>query len=349
MLDVKKVWWVLLAVLVGCSQMGQGGRWLPDDGEAVVVNEEKAADKERLAGLPEDFARLAIPYLRGMELEGSEIWIERSVGETAGYTMMVASYESEGLKINGLLTRPKGEAPDGGWPAVVFVHGYIPPKNYVTTEKYEDYVDGLAEAGLVVFKIDLRGHGSSDGEANGAYYSSDYVIDTLNARASLAKLGYVNPEKIGLWGHSMAGNVVLRAMAVRPEIPAGVIWAGAVYTYRDMAEIGISDASYVPSQNASRGKRGELYELVGAPSEGGEFWELVAPASFVGELKGKVQVHHATNDPVVSVEYARNLERIMQAARADYELYEYPSGGHNLTGAVFGEAMWRTVEAFLGM
>ena len=132
------------------------------------------------------------------------------------------------------------------------MHGYIPPSTYVTTEKYTDYVDFLARSGYVVFKIDLRGHGDSEGVARGGYYSADYVIDTLNARAALENADFVNKNKIGLWGHSMAGNVVTRSLAVRPEIPAIVIWGGAVYTYDDRLKYGISDNSYRPPQDQNR-------------------------------------------------------------------------------------------------
>src|SRR5690606_8606887 len=104
----------------------------------------------------------------------------------------------------------------------------------------------LARNGFVVFKIDLRGHAESEGEAGGGYYGSDYVVDTLNARAALASSDFVNPKKIGHWGHSMAGNVTSRALAAMPEIPAVTIWGGAVYTYSDMQKYGIDDNSYRP-------------------------------------------------------------------------------------------------------
>ena len=57
---------------------------------------------------------------------------------------------------NGLLTVPLGDVPAGGFPAIVFVHGYIPPEIYRTTERYVDYVDALARSGFVVFKIDRQ-------------------------------------------------------------------------------------------------------------------------------------------------------------------------------------------------
>ena len=59
---------------------------------------------------------------------------------------------------------------------------------YRTTERYIAYVDEIAKAGYVVFRIDYRGHDASEGEANGAYGDPGYEIDVLNAVASIKKL-----------------------------------------------------------------------------------------------------------------------------------------------------------------
>ena len=321
-----------LMVFSGCNRIGISEVVNPtvSRGSQDVVGEMDEQEKSLLETLPEEYQRLAIPYLREQSFPGTEIQIERMVSENNAYTSYLAWYESEGLKIYGLLTKPKSAMPEGGYPGVVFIHGYIPPLEYRTEERYVAYVDSLAEAGLVVFKIDLRGHGNSEGEPNGAYYSSDYIYDALNARESLKRLSYVDSEKIGLWGHSMAGNVVLRSMAVRPEIPAGVIWSGAVYTYTDMREYQIQDSSYEPGQNPNRGKRDELYKAVGEVSGDNEFWSMVAPSNFVGDLQGKVEIHHAINDPVVSIRYSRNLKQIMSQAGTRYELFEYSLGGHDI-------------------
>ena len=177
---------------------------------------------------PAPFYELTIPYLRQRDYKSTLSKLNQ-ISRNQNYTSYLTSYHSDGLKINGLLTIPNGPAPQSpegevGWPAIVFVHGYIPPHQYKTTEKYVAYVDYLAKNGYVVFKIDLRGHGQSEGNPGGAYYSSDYIIDTLNARAALQSSDFVNPNKIGLWGHSMAGNVVFRSFVAAQKIPAVVIW-----------------------------------------------------------------------------------------------------------------------------
>lgn len=296
---------------------------------------------------PFPFEEMTVPYLRKKTYK-SQLAELQPYAQHVSYTSYLTSYTSDGLKINGLLTRPTGEMPPGGWPAVVFIHGYIPPNQYVTTEKYTDYVDYLARNGFVVFKIDLRGHGESEGEAGGGYYGSDYVVDALNAYAALESADFVNPKKIGMWGHSMAGNIVTRSMAVKPEIPATVIWAGAVYTYLDQREYGIQDTSYQLQPNVSQraSRRRELFEKNGSPSAQSAFWQQVAPVNYVNDWKGAIAIHHAIDDDVVSVKYTRNLQTYLDASTVPHEVYEYETGGHNIIGGSFVSAMERTVAFY---
>lgn len=293
------------------------------------------------------FVEMTIPYLRARKYD-SRLGLLKKVGEKSAYTMYTTSYDSDGFAVNGLLTVPKGNVPKGGHPAIVFVHGYIPPEQYKTLEKYTDYVDYLARNGFVVFKIDLRGHGSSEGEPGGAYYSADYVIDALNARAALSKNALINPDKIGMWGHSMAGNVLLRSVTSQTSIPAVVIWAGAGFTYTDLSAYRINDRSYrSPELTSLRAKRRqELRNKHGDFSLTSEFWRQVAPTDYMGDIKGAIQLHHAVNDTVVSVEYSRNLAKLLDEKSVSHELYEYKSGGHNVIGESFDLAMRRTVDFF---
>ncbi len=295
------------------------------------------------------FEEMTVPFLRDRTYE-SNLGELKLYQEKANYNSYLTSYTSDGLKINGLLTIPKGEVPSDGFPAVVFVHGYIPPTLYKTTEKYIEYVDYLAKNGIVVFKVDLRGHGSSEGEPGGAYYSSDYVVDVLNAYDAISELDYVNKSGIGLWGHSMAGNVVFRAAAVKKDIPTVVIWAGAVYSYSDFVKYGLSDNSYRPPEmNEQRQRRRQLlFDTHGQFSESSSFWSKVAAVNYIDEVSTKFFIHHAVDDNVVNVGYSRDLVTILEAKKVPYDYQEYGSGGHNINGASFSVAMKRTVESLLG-
>lgn len=296
---------------------------------------------------PMPFVEMTIPHLRARSYV-SHMGERKRIADSGVYMSYTTSYVSDSLTINGLLTIPKGDMPIEGWPAIVFVHGYIPPTEYQTTKNYVSYVDYLANKGFVVFKIDLRGHGESEGEPGGAYYSSDYVIDTLNAVAALQTVDFVNPKRIGLWGHSMAGNVVMRAFAARPEIPAVVIWAGAGYTYADLAAYRISDASYrPPAVTTPRARTRQLLrDTYGDFSQTSAFWKQVAVTDYLKDLTGALELHHAVDDAVVSVEYSRNLVKLLDATSVDHALYEYAGGGHNISDGYFNTAMERTAAFY---
>lgn len=294
------------------------------------------------------FRELTIPALREKEYT-SMLGAQTKIQDNGQYTSYLTSYNSDSFKVNGLLTIPTGIMPQEGWPAIVFIHGYIPPKQYVTTEKYTAYIDYLARSGLVVFKIDLRGNGSSGGEAKGAYYSAEYVTDTLNAYAALESSSFVNPKRIGLWGHSMAGNVVMRSFAAKPTIPAVVVWAGVGYSYEDIQKYRINDNSYqrppglTPPAFASRQRLGGIY---GEPNLNHFFWRQLAPISYLKDLKGAIQIHHAEDDNVVDIGYSRDLIKLLSKTTIKHEYYEYKSGGHNIDGYSFNLAIQRTADFY---
>ena len=290
---------------------------------------------------------LTVSALRAREIDGSEIVIEQSLADGANYTQHLASYLSEGNKIYGLLTVPFGDIPEGGYPAIVFIHGYIPPTVYRTTERYVAYVDALARAGFVVFKIDLRGFGNSEGEPTGAYFSPDYTVDAISALKSLQKLEYVDAEGIGLWGHSMAGNIVLRAMLVEPDVQAGVIWAGAVYSYDDMVRYAIDDPSFRREEQPTAVRAGTiLRETYGPPNTKVPFWRAVSLTENIAYLEAPLQIHHAVDDDVVNIGYSQDLAAVLDEANKPYEFYQYEGGGHNIVSPYFSDAMQRTIEFF---
>lgn len=343
-MDKKIIFASLLTMisLCGCSTQSTQANPVENAKKNVLPGVTRTPSPSPLA-----FREMTIPYLREREYKSALGQLQKNA-ENPNYTSYITSYNSDGLKINALLTQPKGEKPSSGWPAIVFVHGYIPPNQYQTTTRYVDHINYLGRNGFVVLKIDLRGHGNSEGEAGGGYYSSDYVIDTLNARAALQSTDFVNPDNIGLWGHSMAGNVTSRAFAAQPNIPAVVIWAGAGYTYSDLQEYRISDNSYrpQPSSSQTQRRRQELFNAHGQFSPTSEFWKQVPPTNYLSDLKGAIQLHHAQDDDVVSIRYSENFNSLLDKTAIPHQLYKYTSGGHNITGSSFTQAMQRTVEFY---
>jgi dipeptidyl aminopeptidase/acylaminoacyl peptidase len=338
---------IILVVLIALGGAILAGFYLyPEKTKEIGNSIPKLVFSPQPSIAPFPFQELTIPYLRSREYKSSLGELEK-YSENSNYTTYLTDYNSDGLKINGLLTIPKGGSA-GKYPAIVFVHGYIAPSIYKTTERYSDHIDFLARNGFVVFKIDLRGHDQSEGEAGGSYYSGDYIIDTLNAYAALQGADFVDPKRVGLWGHSMAGNVTFRSFVAKQDIPAVAIWAGAGFTYSDLQEYRIMDQSYrAPQQTTERArKRQELRDKYGDFNPESEFWKQVTPINYLTGISGTVGLFHAINDTVVSIAYSRNLDNILNQSGIPHEYYEYPSGEHNIEGFSFTQAMQKTVEFF---
>jgi len=294
--------------------------------------------------------RLSIQGMRQRSYPGSAITIEQTLEPGANYNRYIASYRSEGLKIYALLTVPFGTKPATGWPVIIFNHGYIPPEVYRTTERYVAYVDGFARNGYIVFRSDYRGHGSSEGEANGAYGEPDYVIDVLNALASMKAYPDADPARIGMWGHSLGGYITLRSMVITKDIKVGVIWAGVVASYPDLMSKWRRPNNPTPTPDPTiperaRRWRQELTEEYGTPEENPTFWASISANSFLADISGPLQLHHGSEDTDVPLEFSTILDEQMLNAGKTVEYFTYPGDNHNLSNNL-NIAMQRSVEFF---
>lgn len=300
---------------------------------------------------------LSIEYMRQQEYPGSEITIEQALPPGSNYDRFIASYKSDGLKIYALLTIPKGEKPATGWPVIIFNHGYIPPAQYRTTEKYIAYTDAFSRSEYVLFRPDYRGHGNSEGEATGGYGSNAYTIDVLNAVASIKQynkqlssgMPLIDPNRIGMWGHSMGGHITLRSMVVTKDIKAADIWAGVVGSYPDLLNNWRRrnpSASVLPGNtSSSRNWRNTLVREFGEPEQNPEFWNSISATSYLTDISGPLQIQHGTADTSVPIKFSEDLDQHVKQIGKESTLFVYPGDDHNLSKNL-STALSRSVAFF---
>jgi len=292
---------------------------------------------------------LQIVEMRKRIYPGSEVTIEKEFTPGSTYTQYLVSYLSDGLKIYALLTIPKGEIPSGGFPVLIFNHGYIPPEEYRTTERYVAYVQAFARSGYIVFKPDYRGHGDSEGNPEGAYFSPAYTADVLNAVSSVKTLKEANPDSIGMWGHSMGGNITLRSMVVSKDIKAGVIWGGVVGSYEDIMNRWRRSVPWRPSTRenmAYRPSRNDLIEQFGDFESNPDFWKSISPFYFTSDVSGPIQLHHGLSDESVPWEFSETLKNRLEQNGKTVELFTYEGADHNVSSPHFEVAVKRSVAFF---
>lgn len=317
-------------------------RFLPPSLLALGLSGAEAQSAAALAQV--DAAQMSIAAAREKAYPGSVLTVRQTLRAGSNYRRSVVSYLSDGLRINALMTVPNGTPPKGGWPAIVFNHGYIPPNVYRTTERYVAYQDAFARAGFVTLKSDYRGHGSSQGEALGGYYSPGYTTDVMNALASLKKDSRVNAARIGMWGHSMGGFLTLRAMVIDPSVKAGVIWAGVVGDYDQMMN---EWNSPVPPSIPRRvlELRKKAVEKYGTPQANPAFWNRLSANSYLKDLGGPLQLHIGTADEDVPVSFHTSLVGQLRSVGKPVQSFVYPGDNHDLTRNL-GTALARSVAFF---
>ncbi len=301
---------------------------------------------EDQGGSDENLHPLSIESMRQQSYPGSEIVIEQTLPSQSNYHQYIASYRSDGLKIFALLTVPKAPKPENGWPVIIFNHGYIPPSQYRTTERYTAYVHAFAKEGYIVFKPDYRGHGNSEGVAEGGYGSPAYTIDVLNAISSIKRYKEANPQKIGMWGHSMGGAITLRSMVISKDVKAGVIWAGVVGSYPDLLNNWRRrNLPQNPPPHWSTSWRQRLINQYGDPAENPQFWNSISATSYLNDISGPIQLHHAKDDSHVPYAFSEKLNNLLQSAGKEVEFYSYDGDDHNLTNS-FNTAIRRSMAFF---
>jgi len=295
---------------------------------------------------------LSIAAMRSRSYPGSDITIEQTLPEGSNYHQYLTSYLSDGLKIFALLTVPIGQKPTSGWPVILFNHGYITPETYQTFPsigQYASYYPVFSQAGYIVFKPDYRGNGNSEGNPEGAYYSPAYAIDDLNALSSIKKYSLVDPKRIGIWGHSMGGNITLRDTVVdTKDIKAAVIWGGVVGSYTDLMYNWQRRVRYQPGprelalRNTSRQTLLAKYKT---PQENPQFWNSIDPTQFVKDISTPIQLDVGGSDEEVPVGFSQSLRDELQHAGKTVEYYEYPGDNHNISNN-FTLAMQHSLEFF---
>ena len=169
--------------------------------------------------VPDPWAAYAPYTIAGLRARSygaeGQIEIVRVLEQTSSFTRYLFAYPSDGLRITGMLNRPKG---DGPFPVVILNHGYYPLDVYQTGNGSKVAADYLADRGFLTLSPDFRSHAGSDDAPN--LFRAGHVIDTLNLIPLAQKLPEVQPGQVGMWGHSNGGAITAKAIAVSDQIAA---------------------------------------------------------------------------------------------------------------------------------
>jgi uncharacterized protein len=278
-----------------------------------------------------EYAPLTIEGLRNRSYGSGSIEIVGVMEEAAQFTRYLIAYQSDGLRLTGMMNRPRG---DGPFPVVILNHGYYPLDVYQTGNGSKLAADYLANRGFLTLSPDFRSHAGSDDAPN--LFRAGHVIDVLNLIPLAQQLPEAQPGKIGMWGHSNGGAITAKAIAVSDQIAAALIYAPASLTiaedYQFRAERARARAGQPP------GRRTGVIDLLSiefpvTPEQAPDLYQRLSPLGYMNYVNGPVQIHWGDADEVVPAKWPGDLRDALAAAGKAVEYFEYPGQPHSFVGS----------------
>ena len=286
---------------------------------------------------PDPYAQYTIETLTARDYGGGEIEILEIMAETGWFTRYLIRYPSDGLWIYGFLNVPLADGPagPGPYPVIIALHGYIDPSIYGTLDYTTGYADALARAGYFVLHPNLRGYRPSDDGDN--LFRVGMAIDVLNlialvqaGAANPELLANVDPDRIGLWGHSMGGGISTRVITVTDAVQAAVLYAPMS---------GDEQQNFEAINGWSGGERG-LDELAFPESE----LVRISPMYFFDRITASVSIHHGRADELVPLGWSIVTCNSLIELDLDVRCHYYDGMPHTF----FGEGNDRLIADMIG-
>lgn len=272
------------------------------------------------------------------------------------------SYYSDQLKNFALINTPVVQAPEKGFPVLIFGHGFHPePQKYgVSTltgkdwrpgDYYRGVPEAFAEQGFLVITPDYRGHNVSEGFAftqTSYLASSYYAIDVLHLLDGLKDMENIDLNKVYYLGHSMGGDVGLKMLLATNQIKAASLWAPvcastweqAIYygNFYDKEQGKITSTSmqrYMARLDSVLQNLGYEYDL-----------DTGDPIHFIDELTTPLVIHHAKGESSVPYRWSESFAAQLYKHGKTFEFYSYESNNHLFQNETREKAIQRDIAFF---
>jgi dipeptidyl-peptidase-4 len=183
----------------------------------------------------------------------------------------------------------------------------------------------LVQEGYVLLNVDIRGswgHGKDFRRGIRLDYGGIDVEDLASGVRYLDSLGYVDMDRVGIWGSSYGGLLACMSLFKKPG----------------MYKAGVAAA---PATNVWHALTGEMRVMMAPEDQPTEYMKASAFAHAAG-LRDHLMILHGMNDRVVLFKDSVLLVERLMMLRKDVDFVALPDGGH----AWDREGLYQTVFAF---
>ncbi|WP_417610465.1 alpha/beta hydrolase family protein [Owenweeksia hongkongensis] len=228
----------------------------------------------------------------------------------------IITYMSDGLKIRGLMVKPKKE---GNYPCIIFNRGGNRDFGTLKIGHGAITMGNIAKHGYVVIASQYRGNGGSEGQEE---FGGNDVNDVLILTEVLKEVEGADTDNIGMYGWSRGGMMTYIALTKTDKIKAAAVGgalADLFTTIEDRPEMesGVA-AELIPDYEHNKKQ-----ELV---NRSAVMWADKFPEDV------PILMLHGTTDWRVKPEQSLKLAMEFEKYRVPYRLIMFEGGDHGLTG-----------------
>lgn len=220
------------------------------------------------------------------------------------------------------------------YPAIILVYGG--PHVQTVTDAWGRYpllARVFADAGYVVFHLDNRGMARRGGGFEAVLHDNlggPEVEDQSYAARAYAERAYVDGERVGAYGWSYGGTMVLHLLARAGDVfTAGV--AGAPVT-----DWSLYDTHYT-----------ERY--LDTPQANPQGYRQGSPLTYVDDLKSPLLLVHGMGDDNVIFDNSLKMMQALQENETVFDLMTYPGEPHGLRQVHNRKHFLKTMMAFFNV
>jgi dipeptidyl-peptidase-4 len=222
----------------------------------------------------------------------------------------------------GMLSKPSNFDPARKYPVLFSV--YDGPATNGAREVFGP-PQAMAEYGFIIVTLDTRSAAGRGKKALDAIYlklGGPEIDDLAAAARELAKLPFVDAQRIGIFGTSYGGFASAMAILRYPDTFQAASAQSAVTAWNHYDTIYTERYMYTPEANPDGYKRGSAME-------------------YAKDLKGRLMIYYGTADDNVHPNNAMQLIRALQRAGKSFEVQVGPDQGHSALN------MQRMMEFFI--
>ncbi len=246
-------------------------------------------------------------------------------------------YQSrDGLLINGYLTLPKG-LPARGLPTVILPHGGPWARD---AWGFNPSLQFLANRGYAVLQMNFRGstgYGRKFWELSFKQWGLSMQDDVTDGVKWLVDLGIADPRRVGIYGGSYGGYVVLAGLTFTPDLYAcGADYVGVANLFTILETI---PPYWEPMKKM-------MQEMMGDPEKDQVLMRAASPVFHADRIKAPLFIAQGAKDPRVKKAESDQMVAALKKRGIDVPYLVKENEGHGFHNEENRFEVYRAIEQF---